>query len=176
MEHAAEVINSPNFLLFAVVVFALLFAGAFLSKRGFFSYNGKGLKIGKSDSDARLLIMRQVDFVNAFIMSKKQELMGDFRKIGMEPDLLHLSYVFEKMYDKVLYWLLVNNIRLDRTYVQAKAADSKMVIYSAIGEVNQELLSKKEVAEIVDRISMEYTEELLSGLVQIKIEEEKNAC
>lgn len=176
MEQAADIINGPNFLWLAGAVIVLVLVLSWLSKKGIFSYSGKGLKVGRSDSDTRLLLMRQVDFLDAFVLSKQQELMSGFRKLGMNPDELHVVYVFEKMLDEVMYWLLVNNIRLDRTYVQAKAQASEMVIHSAIGDVNPSLLDRPEVTELVKKISIEYTEELLSGLVQIKIEEEKNAC
>ena len=176
MEQAVAFLNSPNFLWLAIVVLLVVLVLAFLSKKGIVSYNGNGLKVGKSDSDTRLLLMRQVDYVNAFILAKQQELMSELRKLGMTPNELHVLYVFEKMLDQVMYWLLVNNIRLDRTYVQAKAQTSKMVIHSAIGEVNPSLLDDRSIVEFIEKISIEYTEEILSGLVQIKNEEEKYAC
>jgi len=175
MENVTGIVNSPNFLYLAGFVLVAIVVLAWLSKKGFFSYNGKGLKVGRSENDARIMLMRQVDFVGAFILCKEQELMTDFHKAGMPPDEMHVKYVFEKMLDQVMYWLLVNNIRLDRQYVQAKANESRMTINAAIGEVNKRLLEMPQVQEIVERISVEYTEELLSGLVQIKIEEEKNA-
>lgn len=175
MEAVASVINSSNFLYAAVTICVLVILLAVLGKRGFFAYQGKGLKIGRSDNDARILIMQQVDYVESFLTEKRHELMNELMQYQVDFSPVNLSYTFEKIYDKILYWLLVNNIRTDRTYVQSKASEARRIMYATLSELKSPLINNEQFTGLMDRVTGEYVEELLKGLVQIKQEGEKHA-
>ena len=119
--------------------------------------------------------VRQVDFVTDFLAAKQQDLIVDMQKKGTELNQLHTTLVFEKMMDRVLQWLLINNIRQDKSYIAVKAGEARMTILAAIGEINRALLLNDGFMNTMDAIAKSYTEEIIAGLCAIKDEESKNS-
>ena len=172
MDAVANVLTSSNVVPLGVLAVVLILLVAALSKLGLFSFSRGGLRVGKNENEVRALLMRQVDFVTDFLHAKCQDLMTDMRKKGIELDYIHTSLVFEKMMDRVLQWLLINNIRNEKSYISVKTNEAKMTILAAVGEINYNLLLNDGFVKVMDFISQSYTEEIIAGLLAIKENEQ----
>ena len=123
-EAISQVLTSANALevlifLVAIVIFAIV-----LVKSGTVAINTKHLRIGQAEKE-REIIRRQVEAAHDFIMSiegkipEKPEYGGYFTK-----------YILERVYDKVIEWVMFNHITDTPMYVQDKQATICNLVYT----------------------------------------------
>lgn len=120
----SQVLTSANawevlIFLAVIVIFAIV-----LVKSGTVAINTKHLRIGKAEKE-REIIRRQVEAAHDFIMSiegkipEKPEYGGYFTK-----------YILERVYDKVIEWVMFNHITDTPMYVQDKQATICNLVYT----------------------------------------------
>lgn len=169
MESVATVLTSSNLIPLAVSIGALLVLLAVLAKVGFFSFKGFGLKVGKTESEVRALIIKQKEFVLEYCSSRVQTVLSDLNKDSENSlSYINVSYVFEQMVDVVLGWLLVNNIRDDKNYIESKVLEANLTVTKAVGKINNKLLQDEEVKNYLEKICREFTVEIITELLKIK--------
>lgn len=171
MDALAQILTSPNALVvlaFAVVLVVVL---GVMGKRGVYSVNRGGIKIGRTESEVRSLLMKEIQFVRDFCAYKRQKMLAEWVGRGHPLDPTHTELVFERMLDEVLSWIIVNNIRDDPVYIENKARGARMTIGGAIGEMNPGLLRNPDVMAYMDKIALDFTNELVRGLLALKREE-----
>lgn len=123
-EAISQVLISANALevlifLAVIVIFAIV-----LVKSGTVAINTKHLRIGQAEKE-REIIRRQVEAAHDFIMSiegkipEKPEYGGYFTK-----------YILERVYDKVIEWVMFNHITDTPMYVQDKQATICNLVYT----------------------------------------------
>ena len=123
-EAISQVLTSANawevlIFLVAIVIFAIV-----LVKSGTVAINTKHLRIGQAEKE-REIIRRQVEAAHDFIMSiegkipEKPEYGGYFTK-----------YILERVYDKVIEWVMFNHITDTPMYVQDKQATICNLVYT----------------------------------------------
>lgn len=123
-EAISSVLTSPNareilFFLAVVIVAAIV-----LVKTGAVTVRTKHVRIGRAEAE-REVIRRQVEAAHDFIMSiegkipEKPEYGGYFTK-----------YILERVYDKVIEWVMFNHITDTPMYVQDKQATICNLVYT----------------------------------------------
>lgn len=173
MEALAQILTSPNALIVLVFALLLVVVLGLMGKHGVYSVNRGGIKIGRSESEVRSLLQKEVKFATDFCRYKREKMLAEWTGRGRPFDPLHTELVFERMLDEILSWLIVNNVRDDPVYIENKARGARMTIGQAIGEMNPELLRIPEVMSYMDKVSVDFTNELIRGLLALKKEEEE---
>lgn len=123
-EAISQVLTSANaweilIFLAVIVIFAIV-----LVKSGTVAINTKHLRIGQAEKEWEI-IRRQVEAAHDFIMSiegkipEKPEYGGYFTK-----------YILERVYDKVIEWVMFNHITDTPMYVQDKQATICNLVYT----------------------------------------------
>lgn len=154
-ETISTVLTSANawevlIFLAVIVIFAIV-----LVKSGTVAISTKHLRIGQAEKE-REIIRRQVEAAHDFIMSiggkipEKPEYGGYFTK-----------YILERVYDKVIEWIMFNHIANAPMYVQDKQETiCNMVYMFAIGDEFKTPEFKKRMCG--------WVQELITRLVQIR--------
>lgn len=154
-ETISTVLTSANawevlIFLAVIVIFAIV-----LVKSGTVAINTKHLRIGQAEKE-REIIRRQVEAAHDFIMSiegkipEKPEYGGYFTK-----------YILERVYDKVIEWIMFNHISNTPMYVQDKQDTVCNLVYTFdIGDEFKTPEFKKRMCN--------WTQELIAKLVQTR--------
>lgn len=154
-EAISQVLTSANALevlifLAVIVIFAIV-----LVKSGTVAINTKHLRIGQAEKE-REIIRRQVEAAHDFIMSiegkipEKPEYGGYFTK-----------YILERVYDKVIEWVMFNHITDTPMYVQDKQATICNLVYTF--SISEEY----KTPEFKNRMC-DWTAELIARLVRTR--------
>lgn len=142
-----------------LIVLTLLFA--WLSKKGIFSFNAKGITIGTGQNLERRVILRQFEYIDASIQEQLNLLnLNDSNK------WLYICTA-EKVKDVLQKAVTLNHISTDEAYIKTK----QLSIWSEIAKVcpkNKQKEFKEKVYEWVKKVF----EDLLS--VRQSIEKSKN--
>jgi len=126
----SEVLTSGNAL--GILVFLALGIALFvvLVRSGILAIKTKHIRIGQVERE-REIIRRQVETAHDFIMSIEGKINADTNQY----DRYFTKYVLERAYDKVIEWIMFNNIRNSPMYVQDKQETICNLIYTfPIGE------------------------------------------
>lgn len=154
-EAISQVLTSGNawqviVFLVVIVIFAII-----LVKSGTVTIETKHLRIGQAEKE-REIIRRQVEAAHDFIMSidgkipEKPEYGGYFTK-----------YILERVYDKVIEWVMFNHITDTPMYVQDKQATICNMVYTF--SISEEY----KTPEFKNRMC-NWTAELITRLVRIR--------
>lgn len=113
-ETIKEVLNGGNAVfvlsfILAVIVFIVIFI-----RHGFISIRTKHVKIGKVKPE-REIIRRQVETAHEFIMSIEGKIPRTEQYGGY-----FTRYILERVYDKVIEWIMFNHITMSQMYVEDK--------------------------------------------------------
>ena len=148
----SEVLTSGNAL--GILVFLALGIALFviLVRSGILAIKTKHIRIGQVERE-REIIRRQVETAHDFIMSIEGKINADTNQY----DRYFAKYVLERVYDKVIEWIMFNNIRNSPMYVQDKQETICNLIYTfPIGEAFKTPEFKKRihnwVSELIVRI------------------------
>ena len=152
-----DVLNGSNAIL--ILIFACFIVGVtvFFCHKGLIKVNSKHVQIGK-DSSQRELIRRQVEKSYTFIMSLYGKLSDEQRN---QINGYYMKYVLERVYDKVIEWIIFNHITTNQLYVQDKQESICSLVY-ALG-----VDDKYKTPEFKKRMC-EWVRELIEQLVQVK--------
>lgn len=152
----SEVLRSGNAL--QVLIFLMIIVALFvlLVKNGILAIKTKHLRIGQAERE-REIIRRQVEAAHDFIISIEGKLDVDINPC----DKYFTKYILERVYDKVIEWVMFNNISNSPMYVQDKQETICNLIYTfPIGSTFKTPEFKKRMQN--------WTQELIARLVQMR--------
>lgn len=168
MDWIAQIANGSNFIPIAVFTIVLIGVLSFLAKRGVFSVSVGGVNVGHTEKDVRALLMKMLAFCKQYNSNAKQELIARQREKGYEMDYMNTTAVFERVFDDVVEWLLVNHISADKKYIEEKIEQIKMTVATTIGKLNQTLrLDSRFMSDMYD-FCEEYTQGIILGMISIR--------
>lgn len=159
-ESIKDILTSSNgiavsiILLFILII--LLFVIIKLVNRGYLRIHGKHIKMGKGISE-RELIRRQVEVAHEFVMS----IEGKLDSAQLKYDGYFLKFILERVYDKVIEWIIFNHITTNQLYIQDKQETVCNLIYGL--NIDKEF----KTPEFKKRVC-NWTKELIEKLVQTK--------
>ena len=152
----SEVLRSGNAI--QVLIFLAVIIGVFvlLVKTGILAVKTKHLRIGQVERE-REIIRRQVETAHNFIMS----IEGKIDTEANQCNKYFTKYILERVYDKVIEWVMFNNISNSPMYVQDKQETICNLIYTfPIGSTFKTPEFKKRMQN--------WTSELITRLVQTR--------
>lgn len=145
--------NALQVLIFLAVVIALFIL---LVKSGIVAIKTKHLQIGKIEKE-REIIRRQVETAHNFIMSIEGKINPDITKCNN----FFIKYILERVYDKVIEWVIFNHISNSPMYIQDKQETICNLVYRfPIGDTFKTPEFKKRMQN--------WTAELIARLVQTR--------
>ena len=155
-ETIKDVLTSGNawfVLIFLVVVIVI---GLILGRIGLIKVNTKHVQIGNEQTQ-RELVRRQVETAYTFVMS----LEGKNITEGSMYDRYLTKYILERVYDKVIEWIIFNHITTNQLYVQDKQENIENLVYTMVVDDD---FKTPEFKRRMDN----WVRELIEQLVQVK--------
>ena len=146
----------PLFILVVILVLLVIRMGIKLGKAGLLSIHTKHFQIGNNVSE-RELIRRQIECAHDFIMSIEGKLVSD----KMKYDEYFTKYILERVYDKVIEWIMFNHITVNQLYIQDKQDTILNLIYAL--PINSDF----KTPEFKTRVE-NWVKELIERLVNVK--------
>lgn len=154
-ETISNILTSGNAVFILVTILLLVVVLAILGKKGLFSFDLKGIKMGSSENE-RTIIRQQSEWAKLYCDS-------------MEPRLPHpegydiwrSKYILECVYDEIMTWITYNHITLNESYVEIK--QNKLVFLINSLAIKEDFHSD----EFNDFVKKE-TKFIISKLVQIR--------
>lgn len=146
----------PLFILVIILVLLVIRMGIKLGKAGLLSIRTKHFQIGNNVSE-RELIRRQIECAYDFIMSIEGKLVSD----EMKYDEYFTKYILERVYDKVIEWIMFNHITVNQLYIQDKQDTILNLIYAL--PINSDF----KTPEFKTRVE-NWVKELIERLVNVK--------
>lgn len=146
----------PLFILVVILVLLVIRMGIKLGKAGLLSIRTKHFQIGNNVSE-RELIRRQIECAHDFIMSIEGKLVSD----EMKYDEYFTKYILERVYDKVIEWIMFNHITVNQLYIQDKQDTILNLIYAL--PINSDF----KTPEFKTRVE-NWVKELIERLVNVK--------
>ena len=143
--------------LLLVIIVMILVLAIVLIKSGLLKINTKHVKLGNKVSE-RELIRRQTERAHDFIMSIEGKLVDS----NTEYDEYFTKYILERVYDKVIEWIMFNHITVNQLYIQDKQDTILNLIYSL--PVHEDFKS----TEFKNRVC-NWVKELIEQLVNVKV-------
>ena len=152
----SEVLTSGNSLQVLIFLSVILLVFVVLVKNGIVAIKTKHFRIGQAEKE-REIIRRQVETAHDFIMS----IEGKIEIEANQCNKYFTKYVLERVYDKVIEWVIFNNISNSSMYVQDKQESiCNMVYMFPIGDTFKTPEFKKRMQN--------WTSELIARLVQTR--------
>jgi hypothetical protein len=155
-ESISKVLTSENawqvliFLAIAVFIFVILVKG------GVIAIKTKHFRVGQAEKE-REIIRRQVEAAHDFIMSIEGKINADTSHYNG----YFIKYILERVYDKVIEWIMFNHISNTPMYVQDKQDTVCNLVYTFdIGDEYKTPEFKKRMCN--------WTQELIVKLVQTR--------
>lgn len=154
-ESISKVLTSENAYEILFFLAVLIVAAIVLIKTGAVAIRTKHVRIGKAEAE-REVIRRQVEATHDFIMSIEG-------KIPEKPEYggYLTKYILERVYDKVIEWVMFNHITDTPMYVQDKQATICNLVYTF--NISEEY----KTPEFKNRMC-NWTAELIARLVRIR--------
>ena len=137
----------------SIVVLIFLFL---LGRKGFVKVHTKHIHIG-NELTQRELIRRQVETAHTFIMS----LYGKIATDESQYQGYFTKYILERVYDKVIEWIIFNHISTNQLYV----SDKQEAICNLVYMMN--IKDEFKTPEFKQRIN-NWVKELIEQLVKVK--------
>lgn len=155
-ETIKDVLTSGNawfILIFLVVVIVI---GLILGRIGLIKVNTKHVQIGNEQTQ-RELVRRQVETAYTFVMSLEGKIITE----GSPYDRYLTKYILERVYDKVIEWIIFNHITTNQLYVQDKQDNIENLVYTMVVDDD---FKTPEFKRRMDN----WVRELIEQLVQVK--------
>lgn len=143
--------------LLLIIIVMILALAIILVKSGLLKINTKYVKLGNKVSE-RELIRRQTERAHDFIMGIEGKLVN----CDTEYDKYFTKYILERVYDKVIEWIMFNHITVNQLYIQDKQDTILNLIYSL--PVHEDFKS----TEFKNRVC-NWVKELIEQLVNVKV-------
>lgn len=162
-ESISNVLTSKNgtslTLIIAAVVVLILVIGIKLGKAGYLNINTKHVHIGTRVSE-RELIRRQIEAAHDFVMSIEGKIIQDSNNSNYNE--YFTKYILERVYDKVIEWIMFNHITVNQLYIQDKQDTILSLIYGL--PIHEDFKSPEFKARVEN-----WVKELVERLVNIKV-------
>lgn len=110
-ESITSILNGSNGVLVIVAVVAIALILIRLSKKGVFTLHTSFLSLGVADKE-REIIRHQIEASHAAVLLAMEELNVS--------DDWHTRYIFERVYDKVVEWVIFNHVSTSPLYIESK--------------------------------------------------------
>lgn len=146
----------PLFILVVLLVLLVVRMGIKLGKAGLLSIHTKHFRMGSNVSE-RELIRRQIECAHDFIMSIEGKLVSD----EMKYDEYFTKYILERVYDKVIEWIMFNHITVNQLYIQDKQDTILNLIYAL--PINSDFKTPEFKVRVEN-----WVKELIERLVNVK--------
>ena len=143
------ILTDGNFLQSVIGIGALVILFAILAKIGLISFKGKGLKIGYSDEEERMIIRTQIQWCEADCKDMLRELTKDLPECA-EMNEYKAKYTIERVLDCLIQIVIFNHITLEPQYIKLK----QDLIWSVVSEVNPEPMWDKLEPLVKDRVEV----------------------
>lgn len=150
-ESISSVLNGNNGILVIIAVVVIILVLIYLSKNGGFALHTSFLSLGGADRE-RDVIRHQIESAHAEVL-----LAMDSLNI---PDDWHTKYIFERVYDKVVEWVIFNHISTTPLYIESKF----MAVYNLCTSLGMVELRENENKEKLHN----WVRELVHKLVDIR--------
>ena len=165
MQWLVDLINSPHAGLVLMLAGFVVVLAIFLTKRGLLGIHTKYVSLGDGARE-QAIIRNQIEDAYLFISSLEGKIMVD----NSQYNGYFTKYVLEKVYDKVVEWIIYNHITDNEVYVQTKQDQLRSLVYSL--NVRDEFKTP-EFAARMDK----WTLELIKKLIRVrKIYSNQNIC
>ena len=152
----SEVLTSGNSLQILIFLALITILFVVLVKTGILAIKTKHLRIGQVERE-REIIRRQIETAHNFIMSIEGKVNSDTKQCN----IYFTKYILERVYDKVIEWVMFNNISNSPMYVQDKQETICNLVYTfPIGDAFKTPEFKKRMQN--------WTSELITRLVQTR--------
>ena len=146
----------PLVVILVVLVVLVIRMAIKLGKAGLLNINTKYVHLGRNISE-RELIRRQIECAHDFIMSIEGKLVSD----EMKYDEYFTKYILERVYDKVIEWIMFNHITVNQLYIQDKQDTILNLIYAL--PINSDFKTPEFKARVEN-----WVKELIERLVNVK--------
>ena len=143
-EAVSQVLNGHNGIFVLISVVVVLLVLVYLSRKGGFSLHTSFLSLGTANKE-RDIIRHQIEASHAAVLMAMEELNIT--------DNWHIKYVFERVYDKVVEWVIFNHMSMSPLYIESKF----MAVYN--------LCSSLGMVEIRESANKDKLKEWVRGLL-----------
>lgn len=159
-ENLGNVLTSSNgvplVIIIVLLVLLIVLMAIKLGKAGLLTVQTRYVKIGRNISE-RELIRRQIETAHEFIMSIEGKIVTDTSHYNG----YFTKYILERIYDKVIEWIMFNHITVNQLYIQDKQDTILNLIYAL--PINDEF----KTPEFKTRVE-NWVKELIERLVNVK--------
>lgn len=146
----------PLVIILVLLIILTIRMGIKLGRAGLLTIHTKHIRIGNSVSE-RELIRRQIECAHDFIMSIEGKLVSS----EMKYDEYFTKYILERVYDKVIEWIMFNHITVNQLYIQDKQDTILNLIYAL--PINSDFKTPEFKVRVEN-----WVKELIERLVNIK--------
>ena len=158
-ETIKEILISTNaWFILAFILIVVIFI-IFCIKKGLIKVNTKHIQIG-GELTQRELIRREVETAHVFILSIEGKIISDIQDKEQYNEFF-TKYILERVYDKVIEWIMFNHITTNQLYVQDKQESICNLVYT------MNVADEYKTPEFKDRMC-NWVKELIEQLVQVK--------
>ena len=155
-ETIKDVLTSGNAWFILIFLVVVILMGLILGRIGLIKVNTKHVQIGNEQTQ-RELVRRQVETAYTFVMSLEGKLITE----GSTYDRYLTKYILERVYDKVIEWIIFNHITTNQLYVQDKQENIENLVYTMVVDDD---FKTPEFKRRMDN----WVRELIEQLVQVK--------
>lgn len=155
-ETIKDVLTSGNAWFILIFLVAVIVIGLILGRIGLIKVNTKHVQIGNEQTQ-RELVRRQVETAYTFVMSLEGKIITE----GSTYDRYLTKYILERVYDKVIEWIIFNHITTNQLYVQDKQENIENLVYTMVVDDD---FKTPEFKRRMDN----WVKELIEQLVQVK--------
>lgn len=159
-ETIKEVLTSSNAVSILIFLAFVVMAVIFSSKRGLIAIKTGKLRIG-SDEKELSIIRNQQQWVYLFVMSIKGKVLPDN---ATKEQKKTTELVLEKVYDKIIDWIVYNHINATNSYIEIKQSEIKCLVYS-----QDDLEDEYKTPEFATRMES-WVKEVILNLINIRKE------
>lgn len=149
--------NAVSVLLFLIFV---IFAVIFSSKKGLIAIKTGKLRIG-SDERELSIVRNQQQWSYLYVMSIKGKVLP---QDATKEQRKTTELILEKVYDKIIDWIVYNHINPTNSYMEIKQSEIKCLIYS-----QDDLDEEFKTPEFESRIN-NWVKEVILNLINIRKE------
>ena len=158
-ETIKDVLISTNaWFILAFILIVVIFI-IFCIKKGLIKVNTNHIQIG-GELTQRELIRREVETAHTFILSIEGKIISDIQDKEQYNEFF-TKYILERIYDKVIEWIMFNHITTNQLYVQDKQESICNLVYT------MNVSDEYKTPEFKDRMC-NWVKELIEQLVQVK--------
>ena len=155
-ETIKDVLTSGNAWFILIFLVAVIVIGVIFGRIGLIKVNTKHIQIG-NELTQRELVRRQVETAYTFVMSLEGKIITE----GSTYDRYLTKYILERVYDKVIEWIIFNHITTNQLYVQDKQDNIENLVYTMVVDDD---FKTPEFKRRMDN----WVKELIEQLVQVK--------